>query len=136
MRPAEKKLGDTMADPTADFFQALATSGPEPRLARATGSIRFDLEGQGKAKQWRIDVRRGAITVSNAGGDADCVVRTNASLFDDLVRGRANAMASILRGELVAEGDPAFLIRFQRLFPAPTDRKMTASARTVGKRRG
>jgi len=125
-----------MADPTADFFGALARGGREPRLARATGSIRFDLEGQGKAKQWRIDVRRGEITVSDAGGDADCVVRTDASLFDDLVRGRANAMAAILSGKVVIEGDPAFLIRFQRLFPAPTERKMTASARTVGKRRG
>ena len=44
-------------------------------------------------------------------------------------------MASILRGRLVAEGDPALLILFQRLFPAPPKRKMTTSARTVGKRR-
>ena len=76
-----------------------------------------------------------SITVSHADGAADCVVRADAALFDDLVRGEANAMASILRGRLVAEGDPALLIRFQRLFPAPTKRKMTASARTVGKRR-
>ena len=125
-----------MADPTSEFFARLAERGSEPRLARATGSIRFDLDHDGRTEQWRLDVRRGVVAVSQAGGAADCSVRTDASLFDDLVSGRANAMASILRGQVVIEGDPAFLIRFQRLFPAPTGRKMTASARTVGKRRG
>ena len=124
-----------MVDAAADFFERLAKSGREPRLGRTTGSIRFDLGGDGNGQQWRIDIRRGAIDVSHQDGAADCVVRADAGLFDDLVHGRANAMASILRGQLVAEGDPALLIRFQRLFPAPPERKMTASARTVGKRR-
>ena len=125
-----------MVDRTADFFEGLAERGREPRLARTTGSLRFDLGGGADAEPWRIEIRRGAIDVSRAAGPADCVVRAEAGLFDDLVRGQANAMASILRGKLVADGDPALLIRFQRLFPAPTGRKMTASARTVGKRRG
>jgi putative sterol carrier protein len=124
-----------MADPTSDFFERLAQGGREPRLGRRAGSIRFDLGGDAQAKPWRIEIRRGAITVSRASDAADCVVRADTGLFDDLVRGRANAMASILRGRLVANGDPALLILFQRLFPAPTGRKMTASARTVGKRR-
>jgi hypothetical protein len=125
-----------MADPTSEFFDGLAQRGREPKLARTTGSIRFDLGGDAQDRQWRIEIRRGAINISHADGAADCVVRADAGLFDDLVRGQANAMASILRGLLVTDGDPALLIRFQRLFPAPTKRKMTASARTVGKRRG
>jgi len=125
-----------MVDRTADFFEGLAERGREPRLARTTGSLRFDVGGGADAEPWRIEIRRGVIDVSRAAGAADCVVRAEAGLFDDLVRGHANAMASILRGRLVADGDPALLIRFQRLFPAPTGRKMTASARTVGKRRG
>ncbi|MFL5647763.1 MAG: SCP2 sterol-binding domain-containing protein [Chloroflexota bacterium] len=125
-----------MADPIADFFEGLAERGREPRLARATGSIRFDLDDDEHAQQWRVDVRRGVVAVAHAGGPADCSVRTDASLFDDLVSGRANAMAAILRGKVVIDGDPVFLILFQRLFPAPTGREMTASARTVGKRRG
>jgi putative sterol carrier protein len=125
-----------VADPISDFFEGLAKRGREPRLAGATGSIRFDLDDDERAQQWRVDVRRGVVAVSQAGGPADCSVRTDASLFDDLVSGRANAMAAILRGKVVIDGDPVFLILFQRLFPAPTGRKMTASARTVGKRRG
>ena len=100
-----------------------------------TGNIRFDLEGD-SPERWRIEARRGAMRVTHGDGAADCVVRGDAAVFDEIVRGRANAMASILRGRLVIEGDPGLLIRFQRLFPAPTDRTMTTSARTVGKRRG
>jgi putative sterol carrier protein len=128
--------GVTMADPTTVFFERLAERGRVPELARTTGRIRFDLHGDRRTDQWHVEIRRGGVTVSHAGGEADCVVHADAAVFDELVRGQANAMASILRGRIVADGDPAILIRFQRLFPAPTERRMTASARTVGKRRG
>ena len=125
-----------MADATAEFFERLAEGGTVPGFARTTGSVRFDLTRDDKTEHWRVEFRRGAVTVSHAPDTADCVIRTDASTFDDLASGRANAMAALLRGQLQADGEPELLIRFQRLFPAPTKRKMTASARTVGKRRG
>ena len=128
--------GIEMADATAAFFERLADRGSEPGLARTTGSVRFDLTRDDKTEHWRVEFRRGAVTVARAADAADCVVRADASLFDDLALGRANAMAALLRGQLQAAGEPELLIRFQRLFPAPTERKMTASARTVGTRRG
>jgi hypothetical protein len=129
-------LGVTMSSPTSAFFDRLAERGTEPGLARTTGSVRFDLTRDGTAEHWRVDFRRGATAVSHATGPADCVVRADAALFDDLARGRANAMAAMLRGQLLIEGAPELLIRFQRLFPAPTEPPKRASARTVGKRRG
>jgi len=125
-----------MSSPTTEFFDRLAERGREPGLARTTGSVRFDLTRDGTVKHWRVEFRRGATAVSHATGPADCVVRADASLFDDLARGRANAMAALLRGRLVVDGSPELLIRFQRLFPAPIEQPMRASARTVGKRRG
>jgi putative sterol carrier protein len=125
-----------MATATSEFFDGLAAGGPEPRLARTTGSVRFDLTRGDTTEHWRVDIRRGAVGIARTADPADCVVRTDARMFDDLVRGRANAMAALLRGQLLADGKPELLILFQRLFPAPTGRKMTASARTVGKRRG
>ena len=118
------------------FFERLGQGEHEPLLGRTNGSLRLDLERDGDVEHWRVDVRRGAVTVSHAAGPADCVIRADAALFEDLARGRANAMAATLRGQLLLEGDPALLVRFQRLFPAPTGRKMTSSARTVGQRRG
>ncbi len=128
--------GIAMATATSEFFDGLAARGLEPGFGRTTGSVRFDLTRDGTTEHWRVEFRRGAVTVARAADAADCVVRADASLFDDLARGRANAMAALLRGQIEADGEPELLIRFQRLFPAPTERKMTASARTVGKRRG
>ena len=125
-----------MATATSEFFDGLAARGLEPGFGRTTGSVRFDLTRGDTTEHWRVDFLRGAVTVARSEDAADCVVRADASLFDDLALGRANAMAALLRGQLQAAGEPELLIRFQRLFPAPTERKMTASARTVGKRRG
>jgi hypothetical protein len=125
-----------MADATAEFFGRLAERGREPGLARTTGSVRFDLTRDDRTEHWRVEFRRGAVTVSRVADAADCVVRTDVSTFDDLARGRANALATLLRGQLLAEGQLEFLVRFQRLFPAPTERKRTASTRTIGKRTG
>jgi putative sterol carrier protein len=128
--------GIAMADSTAQFFGRLAERGIVPGFERTTGSVRFDLTRDDKTEHWRVDFKRGAVTVARAADAADCVVTTDASVFDDLARGQANAMALLLRGQVLAEGQPELLILFQRLFPASNKRKMTSSARTVGKRRG
>jgi putative sterol carrier protein len=124
-----------MADATTRFFDTLGQLEHQPTLGRTTGSLRIDLDRDGQVEHWRVELRRGAVTVSRAAGPADCVVRTTAVVFEDLARGRANAMAATLRGQLLLDGNPALLVRFQRLFPAPTGRKMTSSARSVGRRR-
>ena len=129
------EAGFAMATATSEFFDRLAERGHEPGFARSTGSLRFDLTRNGTTEHWRVELRRGAVTVARSADAADCVVRADAALFDDLATGRANAMAALLRGQVIADGEPQLLIRFQRLFPAPTGRKKTASARTVGKRR-
>ena len=98
--------GIAMATATSEFFDGLAARGLEPGFARTTGSVRFDLTRDGTTEHWRVEFRRGAVTVARAADAADCVVRADASLFDDLARGRANAMAALLRGQLQADGEP------------------------------
>ena len=125
-----------MADATPEFFDQLAQRGSVPALERTSGSVRFDIDRDGQVAHWRLDIRGGKVEVAQSDAAADCVIGSSEKLFDELARGRANAMAAGLRNELTMEGDPGFLVRFQRLFPAPTGRKMPKSARTVGKRRG
>ena len=125
-----------MPDATETFFARLAERGQEPALQRTVGSVRIDIDRDGKVAHWRLDIKGGAVAVSRSGAAADCVIGTPAKLFDELATGKANAMAAALRNELTLDGDPGFLVRFQRLFPAPTGRHMPSSARTVGKRRG
>ena len=127
-----------MPDPTTEFLEGLAERGHIAALQRTTRTVRVDIDRDGRSDHWRLDIRRGTVAVTRTEADAevDCVIAASGALMDDLVSGRANAMASTLRDELVMSGDPNVLVRFQRLFPNPTGRRKTASARTIGKRRG
>src|SRR5688572_28365482 len=107
--------GVPMPDPTSEFLEGLPERGRIPALQRTTGILRVDVDRNGRTDHWRLDIRRGAVAVtrSEADAEADCVIAASGALLDDLVTGRANAMASTLRDELVLSGDPNVLVRFQ-----------------------
>jgi putative sterol carrier protein len=107
---------------TTEFFEELGTRGHEPRLEKATGTIRFELTNGRRKARWLVTVRKGDVTVSHANTRADCVVRTDQGLFDQIVTGEENAMAAMLRGAISVEGKPDLLVLFQRLFPGPSGR--------------
>jgi putative sterol carrier protein len=83
-------------------------------LARARGTIRFDLAGDGRTKHVRVELDRGRISVSSGAAAADCVVRMDAKLFGEVAAGKANPLAAVLRGVLEYEGDPELLVLFRR----------------------
>jgi putative sterol carrier protein len=107
-----------MPDVTAEFFEALRRRGPEPLLGNARGSLRIELTDPGR-ERWLVSIDGSNLTVSRKGGKADCIVRARKEVFDRVADGTQNAMAAMLRGELVVEGDPMLLVRFQRLLPSP-----------------
>ncbi len=110
-----------MSDITPPFFE-VSRLGHNPMLANVTATVRFDLEHEGKTDRWFVVIDKGDVSVSRRNVRADCVLRAERSLVEGLVSGRVNAMAALLRGDLVAEGDPQLLVLLQRLFPgAPRD---------------
>jgi putative sterol carrier protein len=109
-----------MPDPTAAFFEGLDRSGHEPLLEKTTGTLRFELTSGKQEAPWFVTIKKGDVAVSRADGTADCVARTDKTLFDGIVRGEENAMAAVLRGAMETEGDPELLVLFQRLFPGPS----------------
>ena len=119
-----------MTDATAGFFDELGHRGHEPLLEKATGSIRFDLVGGTRTDRWLVTLDRGDVSVSRRSVAADCVVRTDRALFEAMVSGKVNGMAAYLRGELSFEGDPVFLVLFQRALPGPATRR--ARRRSTG----
>ena len=125
-----------MTTATAAFFASLAARGHDPVLGATKGTVRIDLAKGSSIDSWWVGIDDGAIRVSQAEGDADCIVRTTPEAFEALAAGRTGALAATLRGELEIEGDPRLLVRFQRLFPAPTGMPKSAGARGTGKRRG
>jgi putative sterol carrier protein len=112
-----------MTDATTDFFNALARQGREPLLTKVTGTIRFDLQRDKHTDHIFVTIRKGKVTISDANNTADCIIRADRELFDSITSGRANAMASALRGTLLFEGNSHMLVSFQRLFPGPSDQK-------------
>ena len=55
--------------------------------------------------------------MSESDAPADCILRIDRDVFDDIVGGRLSAMPALLRGLVELEGDAELLVRFQRLFP-------------------
>jgi putative sterol carrier protein len=123
-----------MTDATAEFFQELGSRGHEPLLEKGVGTVRFDLVDGTRTDRWLVTLDKGDVSVSRKNVAADCVVRTDRTLFDGMASGDVNGMAAYLRGELTFEGDPEFLVLFQRILPAPATRP--ARRRSKGGGRG
>jgi putative sterol carrier protein len=107
----------TAADATTKFFEDLAKQGHEPLLEGLTATIRFDLVDGKKTKRWLVAVTKGDLAVSRQNRKADCVLRAEKGVFERLTSGQQGALAAVLRGELLLQGDPTRLVLAQRLFP-------------------
>ena len=87
-------------------------------------------------EHWYVTLRDGTVTVTRSDAPADCVISAEREQFDAVASGEANALAAVLRGVVRIQGDPAPLVRFQRLFPAAERMPVASGARSVGRRRG
>ena len=106
-------------DPTAAFFGVLAELDRDPLLRRANGTIRFDLTDGKRVDRWLVSLEDGEVTVSRANREADCVIRADKALFDEIVVGKANGTAAVLRGAMTIEGEMELMMLLRRVFPGP-----------------
>ena len=109
-----------MTDATMEFFDELGRRGHEPLLEKVTATVRFDLVQGERTDHYLVAVKKGDVAVAHENAEADCVIRADRALFDDIAGGEENAMAAALRGALGFQGDPHVLLSFQRLFPGPS----------------
>jgi putative sterol carrier protein len=123
----------TMPNATTEFFEGLNERGHDPLLEKASGAIRFDLETNKGIDHWYVQIENGDVRVSQKNGKADCVLRTDATVFEGMAEGRVNATAASLRGVVAAEGDLSLLIQFQRLFPGPPTSHRPAATTSSGR---
>lgn len=92
-------------------------------LDKVTGTARFDVVDGGRTEHWLLAIDKGAVTVSRRKARADAVFHASRETFDSLATGEQNVMAAVMREELVVDGDPRLLVRLQRLFPRPQNRR-------------
>jgi putative sterol carrier protein len=117
------------------FLEELGRRGHDPRLARTTGTLRFDVRDDARMEHWRLAIEDGVVAVSRDDAAADCVLRIDRDAFDALATGELNPMVATLRGVLVPEGDVELMVRFQRILPDPPTRLAATTTRTVGRQR-
>ncbi len=114
-------------DSARDFFAALAARGREPRLANASGSWGFDIEGVGK---WTLESDKGALRVTEGappanlpGGQATTRLRMKEDELLRLLRGEGheNLQMGLIRGAVTVEGNLAFGQKLQAILPLPEE---------------
>lgn len=105
-----------MADSTAQFFKELEQKRHVRLLEGTSGTILLELADGTKVARWYVDIKRGDVTVSRKGGDADCVIKTDKDTFQAIIAGQTNAVAAVLRGIVELKGKVSLLVGLQSLF--------------------
>jgi putative sterol carrier protein len=108
-------------DVTTKFFEDLDRRGFEPLLVKSCGTIRFDLHEGPQTTHWLLEVNRGNVRVRQEDQEADTVVGSEPRLFEELVTGRENTIAALLRGDMTVSGDLRLVLQFERIFPGPPE---------------
>jgi putative sterol carrier protein len=107
-----------------ELFDLLArrlhdTSALLPQMA-----CRFDVAG---VASWRISVDRGRVAVKESRERADLALQLPEELLLEIVSGKKNLLAAIMRGEVVVDGDMAYapaLLRLLRSRAATVERQI------------
>lgn len=103
-----------MPDSARAFFTELAarTEDGSERTRGFTATYRFDVDGAGS---WRVAVDDGAVSVSESGDAADCVIGVSEKTLLGIVRGGQSPMGAFLMGKIRVEGDAALAMRLRDL---------------------
>ncbi|HXY86348.1 MAG TPA: SCP2 sterol-binding domain-containing protein [Gaiellaceae bacterium] len=96
-----------------EFFESLEQRVDASKTAGMTNTYLFDIEGAGK---WTVDVNDGAVKVSEGGEEADAVITTTESTFEQIAKGEQNPTTAYMTGKLKVKGDMGAAMKLQKLF--------------------
>ena len=66
----------------SQFFENLASSGRQPLLHRALGTLGIDLRDGGAVEHWSVEMVKGDVSISHRRVKADATLRMDESLFE------------------------------------------------------
>ena len=117
------------------LLEELGRRGHEPLLEKVSGTIRFEIVDGKKTERRVVSIDKGDVSVSRKNVRADCTLRADKAVFEQLGSGKMNAMAATLRGDIAIDGDSSLLVPFQRLLPGPPRRHRRRRPTATGGRR-
>ena len=102
-----------MAESVRDVFEGLEGRADASKTAGMNNSYLFDIEGAG---QWKVDVRDGAVNVTEGTGDADVTITTSEDTFQKIAGGEMNPTTAYMSGKIKVKGDMGAAMKLQKLF--------------------
>jgi putative sterol carrier protein len=102
-----------VADSAKEFFDTLPSRVDSSKLGGIDNSYLFDVTGAGT---WLVDVRNGALTVTEGGADADTTITVSEENFLKLASGKQNPMTAYMTGKIKVKGDMGAATKLQKIF--------------------
>jgi putative sterol carrier protein len=96
------------------FFADLGAQVDPSKIAGIDNSYLFDVTDEGR---WLVEVRDGAVTVSDgAGREADVTIEVSSAVFEKIASGQQNPATAYMTGKLKISGDMNVALKLQKLF--------------------
>ncbi len=102
-----------MADSAREFFEGLEGRIDPSKTAGMTNSYVFEIAGAGT---WKVDVKDGAVSVTEGGGEADATIAATEETFQQVASGDLNATTAYMTGKLKVRGDMGAAMKLSKLF--------------------
>jgi putative sterol carrier protein len=102
-----------MAESAREFFEGLEQRIDPGKTTGYTGSYRFEIEGAGT---WHVDVRDGAVSVTESEEPADCVIRMKEDVLLRLIARAQNPATAFMTGKIKVDGDMGLALKLRDLF--------------------
>lgn len=96
-----------------EFFESLPGRIDSSKIAGMSNTYLFDLQGAGT---WKVDVKDGAVTVTENADDADVTLAMSEENFEKMVARELNPTTAYMSGKLKVKGDMGAAMKLQKLF--------------------
>jgi putative sterol carrier protein len=101
-----------VAQTVQEFFATLPSRIDAANTAGITNSYLFEINDVGT---WLVDVKDGAVTVTEGEGDADVRIGMSEEVFQKLLARKQNPMRAVMTGKIKVKGNMAAATKLQKL---------------------
>ena len=96
-----------------EFFEGLEGRVDETKIDGIDHAYLFVVHGEG---EWLVEVREGAVRVTEGPGDADATISVSSDVFARLAARQQSPAVAYVTGKLKISGDTGAALKLQKLF--------------------